>query len=336
MKILYAVQATGNGHLSRAREIVPILQQYGTVDIAVSGTQSDVKLPFPIRYKKQGVSFIYDNRGGINWQNTFINARLIQLTKDIWNFPLEKYDLIFNDFEPVVAWACKRKGIPCIGLSHQGAFLSQHTPRPKYQNFMGEMTLKHFAPVSEISAFHFERYDDFIYTPVIRQEIRQATISQKEHIAVYLPAVSDELLIKYFSSVREIEWKVFSKRVKKIEIEGNVTIQPIQNKAWVEALASAEGVLMGAGFEGPAEVLFLGKKLMVMPMIGQYEQLCNGIALEQMGVRMFRRIKSNFSELLEDWLKNVPIIQVQYPDETAQIIHTILSKHGVPKLNTLT
>ena len=39
MKILYAIQGTGNGHLSRARDIIPILQKKGDVDILVSGTQ---------------------------------------------------------------------------------------------------------------------------------------------------------------------------------------------------------------------------------------------------------------------------------------------------------
>jgi uncharacterized protein (TIGR00661 family) len=333
MKILYAVQATGNGHLSRAKAIIAILQKYGTVDIAVSGTQSDVKLPFPIQYQKQGTSFIYGNRGGINWWTTFKNTHFFDLLKDIRQFPIENYDLIFNDFEPVVAWACKRKGVPCIGLSHQGAFLSDQTPRPKKRNFAGELVLKNFAPVAEMHAFHFNRYDDFIHTPVIRQDIRNAVISQKSHIAVYLPAVSNKLLIKHFSKVQNIEWKVFSRRVKTIEIEGNVTIYPVGNSAWIEAAASAEGVLMGAGFEGPAETLFMGKKLMVMPMIGQYEQLCNGTALEEMGVKMFRRIKPNFSDLLKDWLKNVPVIQVDYPDETAAIIDKIIQSKVSTSLN---
>jgi hypothetical protein len=32
-------------------------------------------------------------------------------------------------------------------------------------------------------------------------------------------------------------------------------------------------------FETPAEALFLGKKLLVIPMTGQYEQECNAAAL---------------------------------------------------------
>ena len=33
MKILYAIQGTGNGHLSRAKEIIPALMNRAQVDI---------------------------------------------------------------------------------------------------------------------------------------------------------------------------------------------------------------------------------------------------------------------------------------------------------------
>jgi len=36
MKVLYAIQGTGNGHLSRAEDIVPYLQKRCDVDILVS------------------------------------------------------------------------------------------------------------------------------------------------------------------------------------------------------------------------------------------------------------------------------------------------------------
>ncbi len=45
MRILYAIQGTGNGHISRARDIIPYLQEKGAVDLLISGIQSDVDLP---------------------------------------------------------------------------------------------------------------------------------------------------------------------------------------------------------------------------------------------------------------------------------------------------
>ena len=59
MKILFAIQGTGNGHLSRAREVIPHLLNYGELDILISGTQADVSLPYDIKYKLPGVSYTF-------------------------------------------------------------------------------------------------------------------------------------------------------------------------------------------------------------------------------------------------------------------------------------
>ena len=50
MKVLYAIQGTGNGHVSRAREIVPLLRKKAHTDVLISGIQSDLDLPFDVQY----------------------------------------------------------------------------------------------------------------------------------------------------------------------------------------------------------------------------------------------------------------------------------------------
>ena len=66
MKILFAIQGTGNGHISRAKEILPHLQKYGDVDVLISGTQADVFLEQPIAYLLHGFSFIFGQKGGVD------------------------------------------------------------------------------------------------------------------------------------------------------------------------------------------------------------------------------------------------------------------------------
>jgi hypothetical protein len=46
MNILFAIQGTGNGHLSRAQDIYPELLKYGNVDVLISGIQADVDFPY--------------------------------------------------------------------------------------------------------------------------------------------------------------------------------------------------------------------------------------------------------------------------------------------------
>src|ERR1700759_5342267 len=68
MKILYAIQGTGNGHISRARGSVPLLQQSGQLALSLSGTEAEVSLAQPLRYRFHGFSFVFGPNGGVdNW-----------------------------------------------------------------------------------------------------------------------------------------------------------------------------------------------------------------------------------------------------------------------------
>ena len=129
MKILYAIQATGNGHLSRARDIISVLEKNGQLDVLVSGTQADLTIDYPIRYKLDGFSFVFGKKGSINLFKTVSQTNALKFINEVKNLPVEKYDLIINDFEPVSAWACYLKGKDCIGLSHHSAVLSPKSPK---------------------------------------------------------------------------------------------------------------------------------------------------------------------------------------------------------------
>ncbi len=172
------------------------------------------------------------------------------------------------------------KNKSCIGLSHQLAVINKKAPHPANIDLIGKAILKFYAPVTSKYGFHFLPYSKNIFTPVIREDVRALPVSNKGHYAVYLPAFGDEKIIRILSCFPDIEWQVFSKHSVEEFTQENVAIFPIQNEKFLNNLASAEGVLCGAGFETPAEVLYLQKKLMVIPMKGQYEQQCNAAALK--------------------------------------------------------
>lgn len=327
MKILFAIQGTGNGHISRAREIVPLLQQHGELDLLISGTQADVSLSQNVKYKRHGFSFIFGKKGGVDYWKTYKTMNLRQLLHDVRSLPLKQYDLIINDFEPVSAWACKLQKLESVSLSHQCAFISPKTPRPKKWNY-AEWLFKYYAPATHYVGFHFERYADFIRTPVIRSEIRQLETKNLGHFTVYLPAYADQFLLQYFRQVKEVSWQIFSKHTKKEYFEGNINVKPIQNQAFNQSLATAAGLLTGGGFEGPAEALFMHKKVMMIPMKGQYEQQCNAIAASRLGVSVLQKIDENFVPAIRQWVASDEKTAVHFPDETAQIIAGLVSNYG--------
>ena len=327
MKILYAIQGTGNGHLSRARDIIPILARKGELDILISGTEADVELPFTVKYKFKGLSFVFGKKGGIDLLATYKKSNLKKLFSEIKSLPVEEYDIVINDFEPVSAWACRLKKKACIGLSHQVAVLNKKSPKPLNNDLAGRSILKNYAPVTSKYGFHFAEYDKDIYTPVIRDQIRNSFPLDKGHYTVYLPAYNDKRIIKALQEIKNVKWMVFSKHAKKEFKEKNVFIQPINNEAFIESLVTCTGILCGAGFETPAEALFLKKKLIVIPMKGQYEQQCNAAALQEMGIEVLKSLKIKYIDKIDNWVRSPGTISVNYPDITENIITNILKKH---------
>ena len=329
MKILYAIQGTGNGHLSRATDIIPCLQQHGEVDILVSGIQGDLKLPYDVKYQLRGLSFIFGKKGGVDLWKTFTKTNLRKLISSIRKLPVQDYDLIINDFEPVTAWACALRNRPCIALSHQAAVLAPGYPKPDVKDAKGRLVLQHYAPADVKYGFHFSGNNETIFTPVVRQQVRSHDITNNGHYTVYLPAYNDKTLIKRLSAHKTVQWDVFSKHNKKKIIKGNVTINPINNEQFTASMAAAAGVLCGAGFETPAEALFLGKKLLVIPMKNQYEQQLNAAALKAMGVPVIKSLKAKHDDVIADWLNNGKVIPVHYPDMTQEIIDRVIAVNTV-------
>ncbi len=330
MKIFYAVQATGNGHISRATEILPYLQQYGEVDVFLSGSNYSLKSALPVVYRSKGISLIYDqNKGSVDIKKT-INA--ISLRK-IWTeakfLPIEKYDLVINDFECITSLACKLKKVKSIHLGHQASFVSKKVPRPLKRDLIGEWVLKNYASGSENIGFHFKEYDENIYTPILKNSIFQADPKDKGHITVYLGQYATSILIDTLSKIKDFNFEIFCKEHKEIEIRNNCKIIPINQDLFTKSLINCHGIITGAGFETPAEALYLEKKLMVIPLKGQYEQLCNAEALKEFNVVIVESFRENFYQVFAHWIEHSKQAKLNISKTTAEIIKEIID--GKPK-----
>jgi uncharacterized protein (TIGR00661 family) len=325
MRILYAIQGTGNGHISRARAIIPILKEKGELDLLISGNQADVDLPYPIKYRFRGLSFAFGKKGGVDIPATLLQSSALRLIRDIRSLPVDHYDLVINDFEPISAWACRLKRVPCKGLSHQAAVLHPDAPKPRHRDALGMFILKNYAPTTDYLGIHFESYSRNIFTPVIRSSIRHAVTSSLPHITVYLPAYDHRLLAGWFSRFPQTEWHLFSKYAREEKEDGHIKVFPVDNDRFVQSMVSGNGVICGAGFETPAEALFLGKKLLVVPMSGQFEQHCNAAAREKMGVQVLPGISNRTLPSIREWIERGKIIQVDYPEQTREMIDQLLN-----------
>jgi uncharacterized protein (TIGR00661 family) len=320
VKILYAIQGTGNGHLTRAEDVIPILAEYGELDLFVSGSQADVKLPYPVKYKSKGLSFFFGTSGGINFLKTFKQNSSKEVYKEIKKFPVEKYDLVINDFEPISAWACRKRDVPCVGLSHQSALLSPQVPRPKSIDPVGEWLLHNYAPTKQNVSFHFEGYDSNIFTPVIRKGIRECKNENGDHYTVYLPAYDDRKLVPLLARIPNVKWHIFSKHAKKSYHIGKLSVYPVNKEEFADSMTSSKGILCGAGFETPAETLYLNKKLLVVPMKSQLEQHYNAASLKRMGVPVVKKLRKKYLDKIVEWLETDNRVTVDYKNITADAV----------------
>ncbi|MEQ9187816.1 MAG: glycosyltransferase family protein [Cryomorphaceae bacterium] len=324
MKILYGIQGTGNGHISRAMEIVPALMKRGHVDTLISGTDSELHLPFPIKHRYSGLGFVFGKNGGIDLLSTYKKNRLKRFYNEIRTLNLDSYDLIISDFEPVTAWASMLNKRSCVALSNQASLLSSRVPTVNNEDFVGKFIIRNYAPCPINFGISYARYDDNIYTPIIRKSLIESDVSNQGHFLVYLPAFSDKKIIQFLSQFKGVDWRVFSKRTKSKYQTLNLKFFPLDKNEFEREFLSAAGIVTAAGFGTTTEALHFGKKLLIVPQKHQYEQACNAKALEQMGVARIPSIKDKYMETVRPWLRSASPVHIKYPDVTEKLIDDIL------------
>ncbi len=326
MKILYAVQGTGNGHISRAAEIIPAIRKRAEVDVLISGMHTELSLDCPVKYRMKGLGFKFGKKGGVDYFNTWWHGDINRFLKEIKRLDLSSYDLVINDFEPVSAWAARRQHIPCVGLSNQCVLLDQNIPKPTNKKYrFAKSVIRKYAPTDISYGFHYQALSEFIDTPIVRTSLRELTRTNLGHYVVYLPSFNDKQILNMLTGFPDERWVVFSKHSRRPYRLKNVEVHPINDSSFLEQLASCAGVLCGAGFATTSEVLFLGKKLLVIPMKNQYEQQCNALALESFGIPVIKSLKKKWVPIIHTWLKMKVTLEVNYADHTQLLVDRILT-----------
>lgn len=325
MKIFYAIQGTGNGHISRAEQLYPYLQKHGEVDFFLSGSNAQLQTPLPIKYKSNGISLHYKNTGGMDYGK--ISKSLgFNIYKEAKALPIENYDVIINDFEFITSLACTLKKKKSIQFGHQASFQSKLTPRYNSFNPLGNWVLNKFVKSTDYLGLHFESYDKNIYNPIIKDEIINATPIDNGHITIYLPQYSIAFLSPYLLTQSKFNFEVFTKEVTQVTKYKNLILLPIDNKTFTNSLIQCHGIITAGGFETPAEALYLQKKLLSIPILNHFEQECNGAAMQKLGVTVIKKIDKNFNQIFAEWMQADNIIPFKLTHSTEEIVHLLMQK----------
>lgn len=323
MKILYGVQGTGNGHITRARALNRYFAQYGLeVDYLFSGREPskyfDMQEFGTQPMFRQGLSFTHQ-AGEVKVLQTLRNNSLSQLIKDIRNLNLSRYDLVITDFEPITAWAAKCQKVPCIGIGHQYAF--QHQVPVDGANWFARKIMRSFAPTERSLGLHWHHFGAPILPPIAEIQQQPELIDGKK-IVVYLGFEEAEEVIQFLEPFTTHLFVIYGP-FSSYQSFGNIQLKPLSREGFCRDLGSCNGVISNAGFELASESIQLGKKLLVKPLNGQMEQLSNAKALKELGLGM--SMSTLDGPTLRHWLETFEGKKRTYPDVANAIVKWLAS-----------
>lgn len=324
MRILFGIQGTGNGHLSRCHTLSKWLNHHAVdVDYLISGRAPSRLFDmsaFGDYQWRQGLSFATQN-GRVDYLNTCRNNSLKQFWSDVNSIDLSAYDLVLSDYEPVTAWAAKRSKKPCIGIGRQYAF--KEPSLYSKLNLFQRGLIDYFAPASRWLGMHWQPLDNCI-APIVREHAPESGVSQR-HVLVYLPFENLEHVVDALIPLKSYQFSVFHPSIKSTDNldAPHIFGFPPSRESFKRQFESAEYVLANAGFETTCEALQGDKQFAVKPLKGQFEQHWNAKLLAT------NQLAQVMSEITEDnvrtWLlsgQNKPL-EYEWPNMADNIAQWI-------------
>ena len=332
MKILFGVQGTGNGHLTRSGIIIKLLRSKGhEIDVIISGRKKD-KLwgiqdlkPYNVF---DGLSY-ESKKGKIQKLKTIKNAGIFQFLEDLKKIKNDNYDLIISDYEPLSAYLAKKWKKTSIGIAHQYAF-EYDIPKTGY-NLFTHFLMKKYAPVDINIGLHWHHFNQPILPPIIEKIDLHGINEKSDQIMVYLPWEDIKFVSKLLSKIQNITFLIYC-NVEKEMVEKNIKYRPLSRKTFLNDLKESEGIITNAGFETPSEALSMGKKVFVKPLKGQFEQLSNAKALKQLNLATV--VNKLTKKNIEKWCLKTERKKIKCEGVADQIIYW-LEKGDFDRLNEL-
>jgi uncharacterized protein (TIGR00661 family) len=173
---------------------------------------------------------------------------------------------------------------------------------------------------------HFKAYDQYVFNPIIKQEIIDATPTDDGHISVYLPHYSIAYLEPYFLAESKHHFEVFSAEVTSIRNFKNIVYFPISNSGFTKSMIRSHAVITGGGFETPAEAMYMNKKVLSIPISKHYEQLSNAAALSDLGVKVLLKIDQDFHTIFTDWIHHTAPVKLDLTHSTKDIVAQLIKQ----------
>ena len=311
MKIMYCIAGEGRGHAYRTIPIIEHLKKKGHEIILFAGDTSYPLLQQFGARKISSLRIVYVNNKVSNLLSTIVNFirvpwHIMSIARLAKAMLAEKPTVLINDFETFSNYLAKLLRIPIITVDNESIISSAKIEFPKKfwlnatKVWLVVKLLSQFADKRIIPTFFYPKLKDkhaILVPPILRNEILSLKPSVKNHILVYQTSKSNKSLIPALRKFNE-EFVVygFGKKSK----ENNILYRDDKQK-FITDLASCNAVITNGGFMLITEAIALKKPVLSLPIIGQFEQVLNGLYLEKLklGICSFETNEKTIKEFLQ-------------------------------------
>ena len=351
-KIIYGVAGEGFGHSSRSHLIDQTLIDAGH-DVMFVGSQKSLlylKQYFGDRVREIfGLSFAFEgqriDKSETLKRNLLKLPEANRLNDELFKEHFEPFEpeLVISDFEPFSAWWAWRKNVPFISIDHEH-MLTLCKLEHKSRNWFSRITASvvtechYVGAVAYIIVNFFKaplRIDSAILAPpIVRPVVGALEPRQAEHILLYSTTGTGR------EQLREVLGKFGGQKFyiygfnKDAEYD-NCIFKKRSTEGFLADLASARGVIASAGFSLISECMYFKKKMLLLPLAGQYEQIINAHYIEKLGLgvsaeKLDETVIARFLDQLDEPMPDDE--RILWPDNNKffRILQDVLNRLDTP------
>jgi len=300
VRVVYGVQSVGRGHLTRFLALKPLFDRDGHEMLVILSGQHDP--PPPVReaiggsrYEQlAGITMVEDGVGGISKRKTvqsfatglpdlFVSLRHAhRLISDF------DPDLIVSDFDVLTASPFVAPHVYKVGIGNQAMLHHPgvtHLSGHRMDRFNIGLAMKLCTGgLDTLLGSHFYPIDEQCLPPILRSEILSTSPTDDGHIVVYHSFPGRlEPIARYAGEHSERRIMVYGYSAQPVGMPRNMRFETDVSR-FAEDLASCSAYVGTAGFQAICEAFYLGKRILLQPIEGQYEQRWNGAQLAEYGM----------------------------------------------------
>ena len=333
--ILYGVNGEGAGHSTRAKEVLSHLVAQGHVVHVASFDRGlrNLSPQFDVT-EIYGFRFAYVNNR-VRYKQT-IAKNLITVPQAAGSLShlkelVEEWEtnLVITDFEPLTCHVGHKKKLPVISIDNQHCLTNAVISYPsKFRRdaAAAKLVTRLMTPRADaylvISFFSapVKKRNTFLFPPLLRKEILDATPTQGEHVLVYVTSPAPALA-KLLSSVR---CPLIAYGFGREGQEGNIRYKKPSVEGFFSDLISAQAIIANSGFSLVTEALHLRKPYLAVPVSHQFEQIFNAYWLDKTGYGAYWEQLTK--ECIDSFLYNLPHYREKLGDYPRQGNAALLEK----------